>query len=300
MSPLRFALAAGLALLALAASASPPPCASTAKTSIPGRTSCAAGSCPTSCSSRVPSAAPARTTSSSTPAPPSRSSPTASPPPSPVSAPRSDSPPSSDLRRGRRHTAGQHHRARSSAGRHGLRQRARRRLRLRRLLQPPRRHRGRHSRFPRLPRCAPHARLSAQPRRALAALSGPRHPGHRGALRPRGRHAADQRRARHRHVHGAIDSGSNLPFTLNATGLNPSFKYGPRTGPLVATLSGDAPRQIGRLAATLVLGTVEIREPRVMLTDQLPTIGAEILRHFITFDQHRAPSSSSRRSATLL
>ena len=85
-----------------------------------------------------------------------------------------------------------------------------------------------------------------------------------------------------------IDSGSNLPFTLNATGLNPSFKYGPRTGPLVATLSGDAPRQIGRLAATLVLGTVEIREPRVMLTDQLPTIGAEILRHFtLTFDQHR-------------
>ena len=85
-----------------------------------------------------------------------------------------------------------------------------------------------------------------------------------------------------------IDSGSNLPFTLNATGLNPSFKHGPRTGPLVATLSGDAPRQIGRLAATLVLGTVEIREPRVMLTDQLPTIGAEILRHFtLTFDQHR-------------
>jgi hypothetical protein len=85
-----------------------------------------------------------------------------------------------------------------------------------------------------------------------------------------------------------IDSGSNLPFTLNATGLNPSFKYGPRTGPLVATLSGDAPRQIGRLADTLVLGTFAVREPRVMLTDQLPTIGAEILRHFtLTFDQRR-------------
>ncbi len=36
-----------------------------------------------------------------------------------------------------------------------------------------------------------------------------------------------------------IDSGSNLPFTLNATGLNPSFKYGPRTGPLVATRGGS-------------------------------------------------------------
>ncbi|HLP01883.1 MAG TPA: aspartyl protease family protein [Opitutaceae bacterium] len=85
-----------------------------------------------------------------------------------------------------------------------------------------------------------------------------------------------------------IDSGSDLPFTLDATGLNPPFKAGPRTGPLVATLSGNAPRQIGRLADNLVLGTCEIREPRVMLTDQLSTIGAEILRHFtVTFDQRR-------------
>ncbi|MFT3828916.1 MAG: aspartyl protease family protein [Opitutaceae bacterium] len=85
-----------------------------------------------------------------------------------------------------------------------------------------------------------------------------------------------------------VDSGSDLPFTLDATGLNPPFKAGPRTGPLVATLSGNAPRQIGRLADSLVLGTCEIREPRVMLTDQLSTIGAEILRHFIvTFDQRR-------------
>ncbi len=86
-----------------------------------------------------------------------------------------------------------------------------------------------------------------------------------------------------------LDSGSDLAFTLDATGLNPAFKAGPRTGPVVATLSGNAPRQIGRLADDLVLGTAEIREPRVMLTDQLSTIGAEILRHFtLTFDQRRA------------
>lgn len=85
-----------------------------------------------------------------------------------------------------------------------------------------------------------------------------------------------------------IDSGSGLPFTLDTTGLNPPFKSGPRTGPLVATLSGNAPRQIGRLADSLQLGSAEIREPRVMLTDQLSTIGAEILRNFtVTFDQHR-------------
>ena len=85
-----------------------------------------------------------------------------------------------------------------------------------------------------------------------------------------------------------VDSGSDLPFTLDATGLNPPFKSGPRSGPLVATLSGNAPRQIGRLADNLVLGTCEVREPRVMLTDQLSTIGAEILRNFtVTFDQRR-------------
>jgi hypothetical protein len=85
-----------------------------------------------------------------------------------------------------------------------------------------------------------------------------------------------------------IDSGSDLPFTLNATGLNPAFKSGPRSGPVVSTLSGNAPGQIGRLADTLALGTCEIREPRVMLTDQLSTIGAEILRHYtLTFDQRR-------------
>ena len=85
-----------------------------------------------------------------------------------------------------------------------------------------------------------------------------------------------------------VDSGSDMPFTLDTTGLNPPFKSGPRPGPLVATLSGNAPRQIGRLADTLCLGTCEIREPRVMLTDQLSTIGAEILRHFtVAFDQRR-------------
>jgi hypothetical protein len=86
-----------------------------------------------------------------------------------------------------------------------------------------------------------------------------------------------------------LDSGSDLAFTLDATGLNPRFMAGPRTGPVVTTLSGNAPRQIGRLADSLLLGGCEVREPRVMLTDQLSTIGSEILRHFtLTFDQHRS------------
>ncbi len=100
-----------------------------------------------------------------------------------------------------------------------------------------------------------------------------------------------------------LDSGSDLAFTLDATGLNPPFKAGPRTGPVVTTLSGNAPRQIGRLADSLLLGHCEVREPRVMLTDQLSTIGAEILRHFtLTFDQHRSQVivSTERESAVKL
>ncbi len=85
-----------------------------------------------------------------------------------------------------------------------------------------------------------------------------------------------------------IDSGSDLAFTLDTTGLNPRFKAGPRTGPVVATLSGNLPRQIGRLAEPLRIGTEEVREPRVMLTNQLSTIGAEILSHYVvTLDQQR-------------
>jgi hypothetical protein len=86
-----------------------------------------------------------------------------------------------------------------------------------------------------------------------------------------------------------LDSGSDLPFTLDATACRPSFKHGPRTGPLVATLSGNAPRPIGRLSTDLALAGTTIREPRVMLTSKVSTIGSEILRHFtLTFDQHRS------------
>ena len=85
-----------------------------------------------------------------------------------------------------------------------------------------------------------------------------------------------------------LDSGSDLAFTLNPAGLNPPFKSGPRAGPIVSTLSGSTPGQIGRLATNLRIGTCEIREPRVTLTEQLSTIGGEILKYYtVTFDQHR-------------
>jgi membrane-associated protease RseP (regulator of RpoE activity) len=84
-----------------------------------------------------------------------------------------------------------------------------------------------------------------------------------------------------------VDSGSDLP-SPSTPRSEPTLQVRPAHRPLVATLSGNAPRQIGRLADDLLLGTCQIREPRVMLTDQLSTIGAEILRNFtVTFDQHR-------------
>lgn len=85
-----------------------------------------------------------------------------------------------------------------------------------------------------------------------------------------------------------IDSGSDLALTLNPAGLNPVFKSGPRDGPIVATLSGNALQQIGRVRDPLHIGTTEVREPRVMLTDQQSSIGGAVLRNFtVTFDQRR-------------
>lgn len=85
-----------------------------------------------------------------------------------------------------------------------------------------------------------------------------------------------------------VDSGSDLALTLNPAGLDPKFKYGPRRGPIVSTLSGNVPQEIGRLSELLQIGSAEIREPRVMLTDQQSSLGGAILRQFsITFDQKR-------------
>jgi hypothetical protein len=85
-----------------------------------------------------------------------------------------------------------------------------------------------------------------------------------------------------------IDSGSDGPLMLNPFGLNPQFTFGPRPGGTVGTLSGDRPQQIGRLQQPLTIGAYTVAEPIVDLTDQLSSIGGEILKHFcITFDPPR-------------
>ena len=85
-----------------------------------------------------------------------------------------------------------------------------------------------------------------------------------------------------------IDSGSDGSLSLNPAGLHPQFSHGPRAGTLVSSLSGDRPQLTGRLSQSLLIGTHTIAQPIVDLTDQLSSLGGELLRHFaVTFDQRR-------------
>ena len=85
-----------------------------------------------------------------------------------------------------------------------------------------------------------------------------------------------------------IDSGSDGSLSLNPAGLHPRFAQGPRHGNLAATLGGDRPQLVGRLAENITIGPQVIHEPVVDLTEQLSSLGGELLRHFkLTFDQRR-------------
>ena len=85
-----------------------------------------------------------------------------------------------------------------------------------------------------------------------------------------------------------IDSGSDGSLSLNPAGLHPRFSQGPRTGNLAATLGGDRPQLVGRLAQAITLGSHVIQEPVVDLTEQLSAVGGDLLKHFkLTFDQRR-------------
>lgn len=85
-----------------------------------------------------------------------------------------------------------------------------------------------------------------------------------------------------------IDSGSDAALSLNAAGLHPRFAAGPRPGPPVASIAGDRPQLVGRLGQNFYLGTHTVERPVAELTDQLSSIGGELLRHFtVSFDQER-------------
>lgn len=98
-----------------------------------------------------------------------------------------------------------------------------------------------------------------------------------------------------------LDSGSDGTLSLNPAGLHPKFSQGPRSGNLAATLAGDRPQFVGRLAQDLTLGLHTIRTPVVDLTDQLSSIGGALLRHFkLTFDQRRGTVTLARAEGSPL
>lgn len=85
-----------------------------------------------------------------------------------------------------------------------------------------------------------------------------------------------------------VDSGSDGGLNLNPAGLHPRFANGPRTGTIVSSLQGDRQQLTGRLDQSVLIGTHSVEQPIVVLTDQLSSIGGELLSHFaITFDQRR-------------
>ena len=85
-----------------------------------------------------------------------------------------------------------------------------------------------------------------------------------------------------------IDSGSDGPLNLNPTGFDLMFATPPRAGSTLGTLTGDRRQEIARLALPLRIGDYVLPEPVVDLTDELSSLGGEVLRHFtLTFDQVR-------------
>ena len=85
-----------------------------------------------------------------------------------------------------------------------------------------------------------------------------------------------------------VDSGSDGALHLNPAGLHPRFANGPRPGGTVATLTGDHPLEVGRLAQDLTIGGYTLAQPVVELTDELSSLGSGLLKNFrLTFDQSR-------------
>ncbi len=85
-----------------------------------------------------------------------------------------------------------------------------------------------------------------------------------------------------------IDSGSAVGLNLNPSGLHPHFVADPRPGKLSASLGGDRQQLVGRLSQNLLVGNQPVTQPVADLTDQLSSLGGEVLRHFtLVFDQRR-------------
>ncbi len=92
-----------------------------------------------------------------------------------------------------------------------------------------------------------------------------------------------------------IDSGSDGPIELNPAGLQLTYAAKPRPGAMVGSLAGNRTQEIGRLGESVSIGSYELENPVVDLTDQLSSIGGEVLKNFaVTFDQAHNQVTFSR------
>ena len=64
--------------------------------------------------------------------------------------------------------------------------------------------------------------------------------------------------------------------------------HGPRVGLVIGSLDGDKRQLVGRLEQNIIVGTQLVQQPVVDLSENLSSLGGELLRHFrLTFDQQR-------------
>lgn len=98
-------------------------------------------------------------------------------------------------------------------------------------------------------------------------------------------------------VHALIDSGSDSSLNLNPAGLFLIYAHPPRAVAYVGTLTGDHEQKATRLKEPLTIAGQTFKEPIVYLTDDLSSLGGEVLKSFtLTFDQERSQVSFHRDS----
>jgi len=94
-----------------------------------------------------------------------------------------------------------------------------------------------------------------------------------------------------------IDSGSDAALNLHPGLGDIPYTQPPRPIAFVGTLTGNQALQVTRLTPSLTFAGQTFPSPIVHLTDELTSIGGEVLKHFsLTFDQTRSRVSFHRDS----
>jgi len=94
-----------------------------------------------------------------------------------------------------------------------------------------------------------------------------------------------------------VDSGSDAALNLHPGLRDITYTQTPRPIAFVGTLTGDHALQVTRLIQPLTFAGQTFPSPIVQLTDELTSIGGEVLKHFsLTFDQTRSRVSFHRDS----